>query len=92
MDKFVRNVGISMQQAYGNITIKVPQIDDSLRIEVICKDKPLMDELANAVEQWTVTIKQTIENENARPKENKSAQGETEYWRQRSASFNTLYQ
>ena len=39
-----------------------------------------------------MTIKDTIDKENARPKESKSAQGETEYWRQRSATFNTLYQ
>jgi dynein heavy chain len=39
-----------------------------------------------------VTIKDTIDRENSRPKESKSAQGETEYWRQRSATFNTLYQ
>jgi dynein heavy chain len=33
-----------------------------------------------------------MEKENARKKESKSAQGETEYWRARNASFNTLYQ
>jgi hypothetical protein len=33
-----------------------------------------------------------MDRENLRQKETKSASGETEYWRQRGASFNTLYQ
>lgn len=33
-----------------------------------------------------------MEKENMRVKESKSATGETEYWRARNASFNTLYQ
>jgi len=41
---------------------------------------------------WTKTIQDTIARETARPKESKSAQGETEYWRQRAATFNTLFQ
>ena len=41
---------------------------------------------------WTKTIQDTVARETARPKESKSAQGETEYWRQRAATFNTLFQ
>jgi hypothetical protein len=33
-----------------------------------------------------------VDREEKRQKETKSASGETEYWRQRGASFNTLYQ
>jgi hypothetical protein len=33
-----------------------------------------------------------MDRENAQTKTSKSAQGETEYWRQRNATFNTLYQ
>jgi dynein heavy chain len=92
MEKFVRQVKISMQQAYGNITIQVPELPENESTEALCNDKALISELINTIEQWTVTIKDTIDKENARPKESKSAQGETEYWRQRSATFNTLYQ
>jgi hypothetical protein len=28
MEKFVKGVSLSMQQAYGNITIKVPELPD----------------------------------------------------------------
>ena len=60
--------------------------------EELCADKKLIEELVNTVEQWTMTIKDTTDRENARPKETKSAQGETDYWRQRNATFNTLFQ
>ena len=39
-----------------------------------------------------MTIKDTVERENMKTKDSKTAQGETEYWRQRAATFNTLYQ
>lgn len=37
-------------------------------------------------------IKETIEKESKRVKETNTAYGEAEYWRARSATFNTLYQ
>jgi dynein heavy chain len=92
MDKFVKQVNISMQQAYGNITINVPDLPENASPEQLCNDKALIEELINTVEQWTSTIKETIDRENQRTKETKSAQAETEYWRQRNATFNTLYQ
>jgi dynein heavy chain len=60
--------------------------------EDLCNDRGLIEELIETIEQWTATIKETIERENQRPKDTQSAQGETEYWRQRAATFNTLYQ
>lgn len=60
--------------------------------EDLCSDRGLIEELIETIEQWTATIKETIERENQRPKDTQSAQGETEYWRQRAATFNTLYQ
>jgi hypothetical protein len=42
MDKFVKQVGISMQQAYGNITINVPDVPENLSTEQLCGDKALM--------------------------------------------------
>ncbi len=36
-------------------------------------------------------IKDTIEKEKDREKENNTASGEVEYWRSRSATFNTLF-
>lgn len=36
--------------------------------------------------------KETMEKEDKRQKENNTAYGEVEYWRSRSATFNTLYQ
>jgi uncharacterized protein YukE len=91
MEKFVKQVFISLQQAYGNITIKIPELPDK-QSEDLCNDRGLIEELIETIEQWTATIKETIERENQRPKDTQSAQGETEYWRQRAATFNTLYQ
>ena len=39
-----------------------------------------------------MTIKETLDKESMRQKESKTAQGETEFWRQKNATFNTLYQ
>jgi len=81
-----------MQQAYGNITIKVPEIDERLSVEeLLNSDNGKLEELISTIELWTKTIQDTIARENSRPKESKSAQGETEYWRQRAATFNTLF-
>jgi hypothetical protein len=33
MEKFVKGVSLSMQQAYGNITIKVPELPDGQSTE-----------------------------------------------------------
>ena len=49
MDKFVKQVSISMQQAYGNITINVPELPENASTEELCKDKDLIDSLINTV-------------------------------------------
>jgi hypothetical protein len=49
MDKFVKQVSISMQQAYGNITIDVPDLPENASTEELCKDKDLIEELSNTV-------------------------------------------
>jgi hypothetical protein len=42
MEKFVKQVKISMMQAYGNITINVPVLPEDVDNETLCKDKALM--------------------------------------------------
>jgi hypothetical protein len=91
MDKFVRQISISIQQAYGNVTIKVPNIPANIQAEDIQNDEALIKEFSSSIEDWTNTIKETIQKEKERKKEMNTATGETEYWRQRSATFNTLY-
>jgi hypothetical protein len=49
MDKFVKQVSISMQQAYGNITITVPDLPENASTEQLCKDKDLIENLINTV-------------------------------------------
>lgn len=44
MDKFVKSVKTSMQQAYGNITIYVPNLPEA-SIDELCANKPLIEEL-----------------------------------------------
>jgi hypothetical protein len=52
MEKFVRTVRISMQQAYGNITIKVPDLPENASTEQLCNNKEIIEELTATVEQW----------------------------------------
>lgn len=52
MDQFVRNVNNSMEQAYGNITIVVPDLPDKSDAE-LQNDPGLIDELISTVENWT---------------------------------------
>ena len=92
MEKFVRQVSISLQQAYGNVTIKVPYVPTNLTEQEICRNRALIEEYQQTVEEWAQTIKETIEREKGRVKEMNTAYGEVEYWRSRSATFNTLYQ
>ena len=49
MEKFVKGVSLSMQQAYGNITIKVPELPDGQSTEQLCNDPKLIQELINTV-------------------------------------------
>jgi hypothetical protein len=38
MDKFGKQIYISMQQAYGNVTIRVPYVPPNLSDEEICRN------------------------------------------------------
>jgi hypothetical protein len=49
MDQFVRNVYNSMEQAYGNITIVVPDLPDKSN-EELQQDSGLVEELISTVE------------------------------------------
>jgi hypothetical protein len=59
MDQFVRNVYNSMEQAYGNITIVVPNLPDKSNAE-LQQDEAFIEDLIATVEQWTLTIKETL--------------------------------
>lgn len=48
MEKFVKSVKTSMQQAYGNITIYVPELPDASYDE-LCANKPLIEELMSTI-------------------------------------------
>lgn len=70
----------------------MPDLPENASTEELCNNQELVKELIATVEQWCATIKDTIARENDRKKEGNTAQGETEYWRQRNATFNTLFQ
>jgi hypothetical protein len=91
MEQFVRHSNNSMEQAYGNVTIVVPELPDKSN-EEIQQNQVLINQLIDSVESWTVTIKDTVQREAERQPDRTSATGQTEYWRQRNATFNTLYQ
>jgi len=49
MEKFTRQISISLQQAYGNVTIKVPFIPPGLSNEEICRNRALIEEYQNTI-------------------------------------------
>lgn len=57
-------------------------------------DEQLLRDLQKAVDEWTEMITQTMEKEDRKAKDRKheTATGETEFWTQRAATYNTLHQ
>jgi hypothetical protein len=49
MEKFVKQVKMSVQQAYGNITIQVPELPDK-STEELCNDRALIETLIETIE------------------------------------------
>jgi hypothetical protein len=63
-----------MEQAYGNITIVVPNLPDKSN-EELQQDDNLIEELIATVENWTLTIKETLQRESERQPDKTSASG-----------------
>lgn len=72
----------------------MPELPAGKTPQQLAEDKNLVSELIATVEQWTATIKETIEREDIKKKNKvcESAYKEAEYWRTRNATFNTLNQ
>ena len=49
MNKFCGNISTSLQQAYGNVTLHVPEIPADLEPEAMINNHALMKELDSAV-------------------------------------------
>lgn len=49
MEKFIKNVSLSLQQAYGSITIKVPELPAGKTPQQLAEDKNLVPELIATV-------------------------------------------
>lgn len=49
MEKFQKQINISLQQAYGTVTIRVPMVPSNKDDEDIKRDKRTMEEFQNAV-------------------------------------------
>lgn len=58
----------------------------------LCRDRQLVDRLQEAIEEWIAIIKETVEKENQKGPERNTALAVIDYWTNRSARFNTLYQ
>jgi len=100
LEKFVKQISNTKQQAYGTVTIEIPELTEVLENgetraiskEEMSNNPKLLSLLQKTVEQWAQTIATTIELENQKGPEGSTALDEIEYWRSRSATFNTLYQ
>jgi len=82
MGKFIGHIQTSVLQAYGNVTINVPEIPAHLSNEEVGRDTQLMDKLQTAVGEWTNKIKESIlaEEERAKNRVHDTSSGETEFW------------
>lgn len=49
MGKFVNQIKTSITQAYGNVTINVPELPPNMNADEISRDPNLTEELSNAV-------------------------------------------
>jgi hypothetical protein len=48
MDKFIGQIKTSLEQAYGNVTINIPEVPDMPK-EEICKNHKIIEMLTGAV-------------------------------------------
>ncbi len=49
MEKFQKQINISLQQAYGTVTVRVPMVPSNKDDDDIKRDKRTMEEFQNAV-------------------------------------------
>ena len=52
MEKFVRQISTSLVQAYGSVTISIPEVPNMAKEELV-KNHNVIERLTGAVEQWT---------------------------------------
>jgi dynein heavy chain len=94
MVKFISHIKTSVLQAYGNVTINVPEIPANMPDDEVARDLDLVAKLEEAVGEWTTKIKESIEQEDKRSRDrvHDTSQGETEFWTTRNAKYNMLNQ
>jgi len=88
--KFTNQINNALTQAYGNVTIYVPPQKAS--DEEVQRNPQMLKSYQDAVEDWTKKITETLDKEDKKSRERRqeTAQGEYEFWSNRSATFNTL--
>jgi dynein heavy chain len=94
MNKFIQHIQTSVLQAYGNVTINVPEIPAHMSEKEITSDPVTMQKFQDAVNEWTAAIKESMEQEEKKAKDrvHDTSSGETEFWTTRNAKYNMLYQ
>lgn len=89
--KFAFQITHALSQVNGDVRLHIPSfiIDNP---ELAAEDPVLVAELDKALHEWTHTISFAIEQENAKKPRGRSPLAEIEYWRERNASFSTLFE
>jgi len=82
MAKFIGHISTSVLQAYGNVTITVPEIPYGMSNEEVARNPKLMEKLSEAVAEWRERLKEAMEAEEkrARDRVHDTSSGETEFW------------
>jgi len=89
--KFTGHVHQTVVQVYGNVNIRIPQVDLE-DVEAARQDASVMAMLEQAVEDWIKIIETVLQEENRRKHESRFPMAEIDFWRDRSSKVSTVYE
>eukprot|EP00397_Hematodinium_sp_SG-2012_P000029 GEMP01000029.1.p1 GENE.GEMP01000029.1~~GEMP01000029.1.p1 ORF type:complete len:4546 (+),score=1158.20 GEMP01000029.1:32-13639(+) len=87
LQRYTTQVSQAVVQVYGNVNIKIPQLESLDNVT-----PGLVQELEQAVAEWTRIVDQVLRDEEGRQRESKYPMAHIDFWRDRSSSVSTLYE
>ncbi len=78
------------RQIGGDVSLEIPEVDVSA--PGILEDQTALGELEHAVEGWTTTIQQVVDQEAAKRPSASGPLAEVEFWRERHRALSALYE
>ena len=78
------------RQIGGDVSLEIPEVDVSA--PGILEDQTALGELEHAVEGWTTTIQQVVDQEAAKRPSASGPLAEVDFWRERHRALSALYE